>query len=373
MLEIGWKMSKRISTKFTGVFYRESTTNTKPDKTYYIVFRDENGKLQEAKIGKYSEGIREQFCNIKRNEIITKLRLGETVKLKHAKKDKITIDELANDYFKTRLIHGAKSGAHEQRRYNNHIKAVFGHLAVDEIKQNMLIDFQTEKSSTHAEKTINIMLDLLSTIITYAIKHEKINAKNPVQRVKRFNIDNERERYLTEKEVHKLLADTKADNHELYTFCLLAATTGGRLETILALREFDCDFESRTVNLKDFKNNSTYKGFLTLEAIAAVRKQLADNHGTIFKICRAEIQRRVSAHLEQFNRKIKDTDRKNRVVIHTLRHTFASHLAIKGTPIFTIQKLMNHADIKMTMRYAKLAPDSGREFVEKLLSEHKNG
>jgi len=33
---------------------------------------------------------------------------------------------------------------------------------------------------------------------------------------------------------------------------------------------------------------------------------------------------------------LKTNDRKNRVVIHALRHTFASHLAINGTPIFTI-------------------------------------
>ena len=67
-----------------------------------------------------------------------------------------------------------------------------------------------------------------------------------------------------------------------------------------------------------------------------------------------------------FNSELDIKDRQNRVVIHTLRHTFASHLAINGTPIFTIQKLMNHKDINMTLRYAKLAPDSGRDFVEKL-------
>ena len=55
-------------------------------------------------------------------------------------------------------------------------------------------------------------------------------------------------------------------------------------------------------------------------------------------------------------------DAKNRTVIHT----FASHLAINGTPIFTIQKLLNHSDIKMTMRYAKLAPDSGKMAIEEL-------
>ncbi len=67
-----------------------------------------------------------------------------------------------------------------------------------------------------------------------------------------------------------------------------------------------------------------------------------------------------------FNIGLSVNDRKNRVVIHTLRHTFASHLAINGTPIFTIQKLMNHRDIKMTMRYAKLAPDSGMDMVKEL-------
>jgi len=67
-----------------------------------------------------------------------------------------------------------------------------------------------------------------------------------------------------------------------------------------------------------------------------------------------------------FNQDLKKEDRKNRTVIHTLRHTFASHLAINGTPIFTIQKLLNHRDISMTMRYAKLAPNSGMEFVNEL-------
>lgn len=67
-----------------------------------------------------------------------------------------------------------------------------------------------------------------------------------------------------------------------------------------------------------------------------------------------------------FNSDLDKDDRKNRVVIHTLRHTYASHLAINGTPIFTIQKLMNHKEIRMTLRYSKLSLDSGREAVNNL-------
>ena len=39
----------RFKTKFTGVYYRDSTTNNKPDKTYYIRYKDVNNKTREIK------------------------------------------------------------------------------------------------------------------------------------------------------------------------------------------------------------------------------------------------------------------------------------------------------------------------------------
>jgi integrase len=43
--------------------------------------------------------------------------------------------------------------------------------------------------------------------------------------------------------------------------------------------------------------------------------------------------------------------------IHSLRHTFASHLVMKGVDLPTVQKLLGHADIQTTMVYSHLAPD----------------
>jgi site-specific recombinase XerD len=45
---------------------------------------------------------------------------------------------------------------------------------------------------------------------------------------------------------------------------------------------------------------------------------------------------------------------KNRIVIHSLRHTFALQLALANVPIRQIQELLNHSDISQTVRYAKL-------------------
>ena len=67
-----------------------------------------------------------------------------------------------------------------------------------------------------------------------------------------------------------------------------------------------------------------------------------------------------------FNTELESKDSKNRVVFHTLRHTFASWLAMDGMPIYTIQRLMGHKDISQTLRYAKLSPDIAVEAVLRL-------
>jgi integrase len=51
---------------------------------------------------------------------------------------------------------------------------------------------------------------------------------------------------------------------------------------------------------------------------------------------------------------------------HTLRHTFASHLAMRGVTMRVIQELMGHASIVTTQRYAHLAPHVARDAVRLL-------
>jgi len=51
---------------------------------------------------------------------------------------------------------------------------------------------------------------------------------------------------------------------------------------------------------------------------------------------------------------------------HVLRHTFASHLVMRGVPLRAIQELLGHATIEMTMRYAHLSPSICRDAVQAL-------
>lgn len=52
--------------------------------------------------------------------------------------------------------------------------------------------------------------------------------------------------------------------------------------------------------------------------------------------------------------------------VHILRHTFCSHLAIRGVPVLTIQKLAGHSRIETTLKYMHLAPGETRRAIDLL-------
>ncbi|MBN2816626.1 MAG: site-specific integrase [Campylobacterales bacterium] len=360
-------MAKRKPTRYDNVFYLDSTTNGKDDKTYYIRYRDEHGKQRELKVGRFSEGIRENYCNQKLIETLNNIRLGEQppiIKARH-KKVLFTLDDLAKQYFASKPVDN-KTTHRTYGKYNLHIKPLLGNKDITYITKNDILSIQSNLLKIRAPKTVNSYIQLIKSMFIYAINEELYTGANPTKGIQELKIDNTRERFLTLGEIKELLEATKP-YFELYVFVLLSLSTGGRLGTVMNIEKKDIDFENKTITLKDIKNDSTYKGFFddTLLQLLAEHTKALKSYDKVIGMNERAVRRKLATILnELFNEELDKDDRKNRVVIHTLRHTFASQLAIKGTPIFTIQKLLNHNDIKHTMRYAKLAPDSGREMVD---------
>lgn len=364
---------KRIKTSKTGVYYNLLQDN---DKVYYITYKDSNqNKKVWVKIGKYSEGIRENYCVQKRNEALNIIRLGEEppIAKKNKRKKRILLEDISEQYFTTRKE--GRSKDIDKQSFDKHLNGYFYDLDlvkkedVEKLKKELKLK-KNQQDEPLSDKTVNNILTLLGSIVKYGIK-ENLLTNDISKFINKFKqLDNKRERFLSKEEIQELYEYLKKENDDrLYLFSRLALGTGGRLATILNIKKQDIDFEHQMITLKDFKNNTTYKNPLSRELLEELRyfsNNLKYSDHILWD--RTSINKALLNVLnELFNLgKVATNDRKNKVVIHTLRHTFASHLAINGTPIYTIQKLMNHKDINMTLRYAKLAPDSGRESIEGL-------
>ena len=368
-------INKRIPTNKPGVYYKEIEKTTIDDKgnikikkdfdkVYLIRYKDDDNKWKFQKIGKYSEGIRENYCDKKRIEIVNQIKLGEQPDIikKQNKNEIITYDSIAIKYFES--VEGInRDNKNSIARYNLHIKPFIGHLDITLITHKDIEKIQKAKQKTHAPKTVNHITTLAGTIINYAIKKEDMKLINPSIKIDNLKVDNKRERFLNLEEIKELLIHV-ADDDTLNLFTRLSLATGGRASTIMNIKKKDIDIENHTINLFDFKNQTSYKGFMTDDLIPIIKELLPHlkiNDYLISTFAMDTIQHKMKVILDKlFNLGLNTDDSKNRAVTHTLRHTFASQLAMNGTPIFTIQKLMNHKDIDMTLRYAKLAPDNGK-------------
>lgn len=363
-------MAKVKSKKYNGVYYSELKNK---DKSFYITYKDLDGKKIWQKIGLFSEGIREDYCNAKRNEAVNIIKNGEITPhiLKKKKIVIITFDDIALQYFQYKLDskkQTIRENEKEKRRYINHIKSIIGYVDIKKLSTKDIEKVQTLKIGVLADSYVNQLIFLISSIIKYSMKQGIFKNQNPAQNIDNLKFDNIRERYLTKNEINKLLEAVNEDI-QLSLFVKLSLSTGGRLNTILTIHKKDINIDNNSITLKDHKNTSSYTGYydLSLKEYLKIYTASMQPNDLLINHQPFAIQNKLRTILNNlFNVGLEQSDVKNRVVIHTLRHTFASHLAIKGVPILTIQKLLNHKEIKMTLRYAKLAPDSGKEVIEGL-------
>jgi integrase len=362
------------SKKFVGVYHNKLKDG---DISYYIQYRDPNGKPHKTKIGKKSEYINESYCHQIRTQTINSLKNGELppyvqIRKKHKA---ITLNGLADYYFD----HIKNRSSHKWlNKYNKWIRNTIGDKDIDligfkemDLLQRMLIDADL------APSTINDYFCIVSTICNYGLKYDIYKGKNPTKLIKKLKVDNKRERFLSKSEIADLLENVKSDP-TLLLFTKLSLSTGGRIGTVLNIKKKDVDLENGIIILKDFKNDSTYNGYITdselTDLLRIKLKSIGNNDFLIEKDGISNIKRYIEGKMkriyeELFNYDLNPNDedyRKFKVVNHTLRHTFCSTLGTKGVSPFTLKKLSNHSSLKMLERYTKLDPQNGKDKVNGL-------
>jgi integrase len=183
---------------------------------------------------------------------------------------------------------------------------------------------------------------------------------NPGKGIKRLKEPPGRLRYLKPEQVETLL---KCSSKHIRPIVVTALNTGMRSSEIFNLKWPQVDLENRKITVINAKNNESrvipidktlYKELFNLSQKSKGEYVFPGQDGHPLRSIRKAFSSALKkAGIEDFT-------------FHDLRHTFASHLVMKRTDIRTVQQLMGHKDIKMTMRYSHLSPEYVQEAVEGL-------
>lgn len=186
--------------------------------------------------------------------------------------------------------------------------------------------------------------------------------------------DNGRTRYLTGEEAIRLLTALQARSQTWHDIAFLSLHTGMRKGEVLALRGEHLDFAGNRILVKDAKTGSRIVHMTAEVRELLLRIRPARMADYVFTRRGGGGQDRIGIDSdESFVRAVADcelnlgiSDRRHKVVFHTLRHTYCSWLAISGVPLFTIGELVGHSSVEMTKRYSHLCPDAKQEAASRI-------
>ena len=273
-------VQKKISTKDEGVFYKEvvNENNKIVDKIFLIRYR-ENYADKQMTIGKFSEGIRLEFCKAKRIDILNKIRHGEFV----SKQSKITFDDVFKKYIQW-AEHNKKTWKQDANTFEFHLKE-FKKYDLRQLKPEIFEKLKQEKlSDGYKPRTVQLILGLARQIINYAINNELIlNYANPISKgkVKMPVYDNKQIGFLTKEQAKRLLKILKANPYPLtYRLTVLLLYSGARFSEVASLTWDDIDFNNRLIYFKSNKNGNDRKVYIpdvALEVLNDLYKEKTSN------------------------------------------------------------------------------------------------
>jgi integrase len=368
-------------------------------KVWYLYYYNADGKKASKKLGG-ADKLTVAQARMLAQDVGGRVIRGENVK-KEKPVPKFTYGDFLKQHYEPWVISHRKSGQETMRSIN----AAFGFLMSQPVEDLSSIELEQWRTKRMREgrkaATINRLIVALKASVNWAVNHDLIK-ENPLSRLYRLketdsNVkirylsDEERERLMTALgEREKRIRDDRQSHNKRLTqrerettaelsgkfadylkpMVLISLYSGLRRGSLFGLKWNDIDFFTRTMTIRP--DNSKPEKALQLPMNSVVVETLStwkeqnlpmEDDSLLFPspVSGGELNnvKKSWANL------LKDAQINN-FRWHDMRHDFASQLVMKGIDLNTVRELMGHADMKMTMRYAHLAPSSKLRAVEVL-------
>lgn len=252
---------------------------------------------------------------------------------------------------------------------SRHLIPAVGERKIDAITNE---DVQRLKHllKARAPKTVNNVLTVLNVLLKTAVDWDVIERHPcsirllpvPITAAQFHDFDN----------YDRLVQAAERIGADNYLLVLLGGDAGLRLGEMLALEWSDVDLAKRQLSVarSEWKGQvTTTKGGrvryvpMTQRLVAALAKHRHLRGKRVIAQPKGD-----ALTMKMIQDRVGDAARSvdARVGVHILRHTFCSHLAMKGVPARAIQELAGHKDLKTTLRYMHLSPGATESAIRLL-------
>lgn len=248
-------------------------------------------------------------------------------------KDIRKLPELINTWYQ---LHGRtlKDG----KRVRNRLLIIstrMGNPIASSVDNNSWVKYRAKRLEDATPKTLNNEQGFIIAVYNKLFELGEISYGSKINNVKKIKITDRKVKFLTDIEIQDLIEVIEhEDTKQAVKLCLSTGARWGEVKRLEASQLVD---NKLTLNSKSTKNRTI-----------PIKEELAQ-----------QITPPLMASEKLFKKGIQAANIKldKGQNTHILRHTFASHFTINGGNILTLQRILGHSDIRMTMIYSHLAPD----------------
>ncbi len=411
-------MPEWTKTKSLGVRYRLHKTRKHGvgyDR-YYVIRYKINGKDKGEGVGWASEGWNEKkaaavLAELRANQVsgtppftLEEKRQAEQnrrdAEARQARAEKDYVEQQENNIINKIFIRYCEANERkaslqdEQAYYKNWIGPTIGKK---KLKDVVLLDLQRiAKKMTdagRAPRSIQYVKSIVRQLYHYAIDHKLYSGVVPTTSfLRKQKIDNRRQRYLDPEDAERLLAEVRIKSETTYRISLISLHGGLRFGEIAALRWQHINTDRREILIVDSKSGESRTVYMTDKVLAMfVEMDRREPNMLVFPARMPKGEEKEMSRISNVFTAAVDalglnngiTDRRMKLVFHSLRHSCASTLVNAGIELPVIAKILGHKTLTMTMRYSHVndlrvrnamgAIDAAYETKEPVLKLQKQG
>lgn len=203
-------------------------------------------------------------------------------------------------------------------------------------------------------KTLNNELGYLNAMYSYLYKTDQVAYPPPLVKVQPIKLKERELSFLSLNQCHELLEHCKAaGSRSVYMLTRICLETGCRWNEAQSLRI--TQIGTCRITFTDTKSGKNRTVPISDELEQDIRNYTPTGQGRLF----ARADKAFYAILKKCSFSLPKGQ-----AAHVLRHTYASHFMMNGGDILSLQRILGHSTVTLTMRYSHLAPEHLQEAVQ---------